>query len=732
MQESNTTLTPAWDILTESVHSLVAAWAQSVPNLADFIPDVPLPLRSLVLVELVKTDLAYRWQKGLGQRVEAYQVQYPELGAELPCDLILQEYYVRTQHDPQVTVQEYYERFPAQQEALARLLEQTEVVANTALVTSTAPQGAAQPIQVGDEVAGFEVVQELGRGAFAQVFLARQATMQRWVALKVSPEQGAEPQTLALLDHPHIVRVFDQRVLAERGLRLLYMQCILGGTLAGVIQQVKSVPPGQRTGGLVLTAVDQAMNRVGQAPWGDEWRRRQWTELTWMTVVARWGMQLAGALAYAQQQGVLHRDVKPANILLGADGTPYLADFNISYASPVAGATPAAYFGGSLAYMSPEQLAAANPYDPWQPEQLDGRSDLYALAVVLWEVLYGERPFAETGLAKDWVTMLSQRWEQRQQCPPVPADAAALGTGAMELTWVLQSCLAPDRENRPVNGQDLARQFSLCLRPQTFRFLRSQPSPWQRWAFLIFILAALLPHALAGWFNYVCNWREIISHLAGATATWEQLSLKVNSIAYPLGLLVLTLTVWPTVRAMRQIPPPTERVQVRRQSLGIGQVVAVIGLVAWGVAALVYPLALAFLVPDFPPRAMVQFVLSLGLCGLVAAAYPFFFCTSYVLRVVYPRLMPPLPEPAEAARCETLQRWAGVYLFLAGMVAPGSVGLLVWSGLDDPWLLGVVSGVGLLGFGLAFLLYRGLQEDLQALITASVIPGWEGGVLPGG
>ncbi|APB35024.1 serine/threonine protein kinase [Gloeomargarita lithophora Alchichica-D10] len=727
MQETDATFTPTWDVLTESVQSLVVAWEQSVPDLRDFVPDVALALQSLVLVELVKTDLAYRWQKGLGQLLEAYQTQYPELGAELPCDLILHEYYVRTKHDPQVSVEDYYERFPAQKEALTRLLDKTEVVVSTALVTATAPQGSAPPIQVGDEVAGFEVVQELGRGAFAQVFLARQPTMQRWVALKVSPEQGAEPQTLALLDHPHIVRVFDQHLLPERGLRLMYMQCILGGTLAGVIEQVTSVPPEQRAGGLVLAAVDGAMNRVGQAPWGDEWRRRQWAELSWVTVVARWGMQLAGALAYAQQQGVLHRDVKPANILLGADGTPYLADFNISYASPVVGATPAAYFGGSLAYMSPEQLAAANPYDPWQPEQLDGRSDLYALAVVLWEVLYGERPFVETGLAKDWITMLNQRWQQRQQVPPVPPAAAELGMGAQELTWVLQSCLAPERELRPVNGQDLARQLSLCLRPQTFRFLRSQPSPWQRWSLLIFALAALLPHALAGWFNYVCNWREIISHLAGATAAWERLALMVNSIAYPLGLVALLLTVWPTVRAMGQIPPPSERVGIRLRSLGIGQVVAGIGLLEWGLAAVVYPVGLAALVPDFPAQALVQFVLSLALCGLVAAAYPFFFCSSYVLRVVYPRLIPPLPEPAEAARCEQLQRWAGVYLFLAGMVAPGSVGLLVWSGLNDPWLLGVVSGVGLLGFGLAFVLYRGLQEDLQALISvsASLLPGLE-------
>ena len=80
-------------------------------------------------------------------------------------------------------------------------------------------------------------------------------------------------------------------------------------------------------------------------------------------------MQLAQALDYAHQQGVLHRDVKPANVLLSAEGSPKLADFNISFCSQLEGATPAAYFGGSLAYMSPEQLEACNPDHDRKPRR---------------------------------------------------------------------------------------------------------------------------------------------------------------------------------------------------------------------------------------------------------------------------------------------------------------------------------------------------------------------------
>src|SRR4029078_6348562 len=79
------------------------------------------------------------------------------------------------------------------------------------------------PLAAGDRLDDFDLLALLGEGQFAKVFLARQRAMQRLVALKVSRRSGAEAQTLAQLDHPHIVRVYDQRVLADRDLQLVYM-----------------------------------------------------------------------------------------------------------------------------------------------------------------------------------------------------------------------------------------------------------------------------------------------------------------------------------------------------------------------------------------------------------------------------------------------------------------------------------------------------------------------------
>ena len=137
---------------------------------------------------------------------------------------------------------------------------------------------------------------------------------------------------------------------------------------------------------------------------------------------------MAAALEYAHQRGVLHRDVKPANVLLAADGSPKLVDFNVSFSSKLEGATPAAYFGGSLAYMSPEQIEAYNPDHDRKPDDLDGRSDVYSLGVVLWELLTGSRPFGEEHLEGSWNETL-KHLTARRKAGLTPAGAGDVAAG---------------------------------------------------------------------------------------------------------------------------------------------------------------------------------------------------------------------------------------------------------------------------------------------------------------
>ena len=166
------------------------------------------------------------------------------------------------------------------------------------------------------------------------------------------------------------------------------------------------------------TAVNEALDKRGNGRRDDSPGSGGWRRPAGPRPFAGLGIQLAQALDYAHHQGVLHRDVKPANVLLSADGSPKLADFNISFCSQLDGASPAAYFGGSLAYMSPEQIEACNPAHDRQPQDLDGRSDLYALAVVLWELLYGERPFVDDDMASGWTAMLTAMAQRRHREEP--------------------------------------------------------------------------------------------------------------------------------------------------------------------------------------------------------------------------------------------------------------------------------------------------------------------------
>ena len=347
----------------------------------------------------------------------------------------------------------------------------------TTLVTG----GGRVPIfEAGQRIDDFDLLTSLGKGAFATVFLARQCSMQRMVALKISRDRGSEPQTLAQLDHPNIVRVFDQRQLAEQKLRLLYMQYIAGGTLQEVVEYARKIGPGRLSGATLIAAIDERWCGQGEQPPGDSLTRYRLQDASWPQVVCWLGARLAGALAYAHERGVLHRDVKPANVLVAADGQPKLADFNISF-SKLDGATPAAYFGGSLAYMSPEQLEACDPAHPRQPEDLDGRSDVYSLGVLLWELLTLRRPFTETGLPESWSLALAKMTGVRRA--GVASDALALVPAdcTRAVSECLLKCLAPDTADRHASAAALARELELCLQPRAHALLHTRRA-WSRGA----------------------------------------------------------------------------------------------------------------------------------------------------------------------------------------------------------------------------------------------------------
>jgi hypothetical protein len=229
----------------------------------------------------------------------------------------------------------------------------------------------------------FQIGPELGRGGMAAVFLAHEISLDRKVAIKVmSPgllmDEGSadrfrrEAITIAHLNHPNIVSVHSVR--QAEGLHFFVMRYIRGRSLEHVIQQAGKLP---------------------------------------VPVVRSILYQVASALTYAHRSGVVHRDVKPANILIDEDGNAFVTDFGIAKVADQPSATHPGALVGTPAYMSPEQCSGA---------EVSGASDQYSLGAVAYEMITGTSPFVGSSL-----TVMQAHLEQpprpiRDSCGDCPSE----------------------------------------------------------------------------------------------------------------------------------------------------------------------------------------------------------------------------------------------------------------------------------------------------------------------
>ncbi|MET8425146.1 serine/threonine-protein kinase [Nocardia sp. NPDC004860] len=587
----------------------------------------------------------------------------------------------------------------------------------------------SEELEPGDRIDDFDLLLELGHGSFAKVFLARQRSMQRLVAVKVSTDHGFEPQTLARLEHEYIVRVYDQRVLPDRGLKLLYMQYLPGGTLAAVLKRVRATPPELRSGRLLLDAVDAALEEKGEIRTTGLRVREEIAALSWPETVAWLGRRLAEALDYAERRGVLHRDIKPANILLSADGVPKLADFNISFSDHLAGSSPVAYFGGSLAYMSPEHLAASHPTLSGTVDDLDTRSDIYALGVVLWELLTGRRPFPRVE-AKDSQDYVEQELALRRRpiapefLDDLPADCPA------SLRRVLLTCLSPRRDDRWANGAELAQQFELCLDPRA-RDLVDPPQHSRRptgplWPLPMIAIAIGIPNVVAAGYNYYYNKTLIISKLTPAA---QRSFDYVASILIPLAIAVGGILILYASRRLIIVPiglrigwtfSDETLTRTRIDALRLGSRAARIAFVFWVLCGVIIPALLNLIAGGVPRGTYVHSVLAVVVCGAIAVAYPYFAVTWYVVRCLYPLfLVHGRSDAADIDHLGCLAGRTGFYLTVAAAVPlVGVTGITFLPGAEIEsiiWAVRILCIGGIIGFVLAYLLYGVIEKDIEAL-----------------
>jgi serine/threonine protein kinase len=305
--------------------------------------------------------------------------------------------------------------------------------------------GAGPPDRLGD----FRIIGEVARGGMGVVYEAEQLSLRRRVALKVLPLATLldplrlqrfrhEAEAAARLHHPHVVPVFA--VGCEGGLPYYAMQFIDGHSAAALVQELRrrrALPTPALVGSPPVTPESAAT--VPRTP-ADHFQ-----------AVARWGHQAADALHHAHQVGVVHRDVKPANLLLDGHGDLWVTDFGLARLPGEAELTATGDAVGTLRYMSPEQALGAKGV-------ADHRVDIYALGATLYELLTLEPALPGSDRQEIFRRLLGE--EPR---PPRAIDPAI----PVDLETVVLKALRKEPAERYATAQELADDLR--------RFLDGQP-----------------------------------------------------------------------------------------------------------------------------------------------------------------------------------------------------------------------------------------------------------------
>ncbi len=337
-------------------------------------------------------------------------MEFPETSDNEQLQVILEAWFESLENGERPLIEDLCADAPELVSVVRRLVDQEEA-ATGALDTLRGGQDPEEGLN-GTRLGDFRVLSFLGAGGMGQVYLARQESLGRLVALKVLTRDGQdssaaarfqrEAEIAAALDHAHIVPVYA--VGEEGGFSFLAMKWLSGPALD---QLESSLPPRD---------------------------------------VARIGLAIARGLHAAHETGVIHRDIKPGNIMLDGD-TPFVLDFGLARGASDLTLTRRGTVPGTLLYMSPEQLRAGH-----SGGVLDGRTDVYSLGATLYQAVSGRPPFQ----ASDPEVLI------RQVLMVEPAELNLSG-GARDLETIILRAMSKDRQRRFQTAQEFAEDLQRYL-----------------------------------------------------------------------------------------------------------------------------------------------------------------------------------------------------------------------------------------------------------------------------
>jgi serine/threonine protein kinase/predicted Zn-dependent protease len=411
---------------------------------------------------ILRADLALRWESGDHTGAQWYLETFPELGEDTLVALVYEEFCLREEDGEEPDPADFLVRYSCLAASLRRVLDIHRLIGSGTASSSTlfpqssisvAPAAAGAAAQgslpeAGQTIAGFYLVEELGRGAFARVFLARERQLaDRSVALKVTRKGSREPQALARLQHTNIVPVHSHRVDPATGLHLLCMPYFGRITLARVLAEVRQDEK-VLTGASLIEALDRLEDAADPPGAKRSPCRVALVSRTYAQAVAWWAARLAEALEHAHARGILHRDIKPSNVLIMDDGMPMLLDFNLARESVLSSGDDSAgagdvTLGGTVDYMAPEHLEALAE---GVSDGVDGRSDVYGLGVLIYEAVGGKKPFLPPRRGRSVFDCLLKAAHERRKDPAVLFQDNA--TIPPPLEAVIRRCLEPEPKER--------------------------------------------------------------------------------------------------------------------------------------------------------------------------------------------------------------------------------------------------------------------------------------------